>query len=319
MPDEPEMLTRLAAWGEQHDSVRAMILTSTRAIPNAPLDEFSDYDVILILTDIRPFWESRAWMEAAFGRILAMYRDPILLDGEFEKSANVTQFEGDLRIDFSLWPIGLMRRIVIEPLPDEFDAGYRVLLDKDHLTDALKPPTYKAYIPTPPTEQAYLENIENCFLCATVVAKLLRRDDVVAAKFLLDGEIKHENLRPMLEWRAEIEHHWSVKPGPYGRGLKKWLRPDLWAELADTYTGAGVDENWEALYKSLALLRRVALEVSEKLGYAYPHDLEARVMAHLERDFLTHEHCFSPRPAPEGSPVGKGEGLGVRAENDARA
>ncbi len=283
MIDQQEMFEKLVAWGEKQDAVRAMILTSTRAIPNGQVDQFSDYDVILILTDIMPFWESRAWMESAFGRILAMYRDPILHDGEFEKSGNVTQFEGDLRIDFILWPVGLMQRIATEPLPDEFDAGYRVLLDKDHLTDGLQPPTYKAYIPTPPTEQAYLENIENCFLCATVVAKLLWRDDVVAAKFLLDGEIKHENLRPMLEWHMEIEHGWSLKPGPYGRGLKKWLRPDLWQELADTYVGAGLDENWDALFRSIALLRRAALEVGEKLGYAYPHEREQRTLAHLEK------------------------------------
>lgn len=272
---------KLAAWGAAQETVRAMILTSTRAIPDAPVDEFSDYDVVLIVTDILPYWESRAWMEDAFGRILAMYRDPILHDGEFDVSGNVTQFEDGLRIDFTLWPVGLMRRIAAEGLPDELDAGYKVLLDKDHLTDGLKPPTYKAYIPTPPTAQAYLENIENCFLCATVVAKLLRRDDVVAAKFLLDGEIKHENLRPMLEWHAEIAHGWSVKPGPYGRGLKKWLRPDLWEALAATYAGAGIDENWDALYASLALLRRAGMEVGEKLGYAYPHEMERRVMAYL--------------------------------------
>jgi len=278
-----QQIEKLIAWGEAQDTVRAMILTSTRAIPNGVVDALSDYDVILIVTDILPFWASRAWMESGFGRILAMYRDPILQNGDFDVSANVTHFDGNLRIDFTFWPVGLMLRMANEPLSDEFDAGYKVLLDKDHLTDALLPPTYKAYIPTPPTEQAYLENIENCFLCATVVAKLLWRDDVVAAKFLLDGEIKHENLRPMLEWRAEIDHNWSAKVGPYGRGLKKIARPDLWQALAETYVGAGVDDNWEALFKSLALLRRVALEVGAHFGYAYPHEMERRTLAHLER------------------------------------
>jgi aminoglycoside 6-adenylyltransferase len=276
------IIVRLVAWGAKQDAVRAMILTSTRALPNAPVDRFSDYDVILILTDIMPFHESRAWMEDEFGPILAMYRDPILPDGEFQKSANVTQFEGDLRIDFSFWPVGLMQRMASEPLPDEFDAGYKVLLDKDHLTDKLPPPTFKAFIPTPPTEQAYRATIENCFLCATVIAKFLWRDDLVAAKFLLDGEIKHENLIPMLEWRAQIDHQWSLKPGPYGRGLKQRIRPGLWDELMATFTGAETSEMWDTLHASLALMRRVALEVGENLGYAYPHERERKIIAHLQ-------------------------------------
>jgi len=45
----------------------------------------------------------------------------------------------------------------------ETDAGYLVLLDKDHLTDGLKPPTYTAYIPTPPTEIEYQRRLKYSF------------------------------------------------------------------------------------------------------------------------------------------------------------
>ena len=59
--------------------------------------------------------------------------------------------------------------------------------------------------------------------------------------------MKHENLRPLLEWQIEIENDWKVKPGNYGRRIKKWLRPDLWASLQSTYAGAGIEDNWLAL------------------------------------------------------------------------
>jgi aminoglycoside 6-adenylyltransferase len=87
----------------------------------------------------------------------------------------------------------------------------------------------------------------------------------------------------MLEWWVELEHHWSVKPGPYGRGLKRWLRADLWAELEGTYTGAGLEANWEALFRTIAFMRRVATEVGERMGYAYPQALEQRVVAYLQK------------------------------------
>ena len=280
---EQEIIERLIQWAEHQPLVRATLLTSSRAIPQAPVDVFSDYDAILAVLDVQPFYEDRAWLED-FGAVLALYRDPIILDGGLQRSAYVTQYENGLKIDFSLWPVELLQRVVADPqLPDELDAGYLVLLDKDHLTDGLKPPTYAAYIPTTPTETEYQTVVEVFFLEATYVAKLLWRDDLMAAKHILDHFMKQEHLRPILEWRLEIDHQWSVKPNPYGRRLKKWLRPDLWAELESTYTGAGLEANWEAMFRTIALFRQVAIEVGDRLGYSYPHDLDRRTVAYLQK------------------------------------
>jgi aminoglycoside 6-adenylyltransferase len=277
------ILEQLTHWAAQQPLVRAMLLTSSRAIPQAPSDVFSDYDVILALRDVQPFYADRTWLEA-FGPVLVLYRDPLILDRGLERSAYVTQYENGLKIDFSLWPVGLLQRVVADPkLPDELDAGYQVLLDKDHLTEGLRPPTYAAYIPAPPTEAEYQEVVEVFFLEATYVAKLLWRDDVIVAKHILDELMKQEHLRPMLEWHIELEQQWSVKPGPYMRRLKRWLRADLWSELESTYTGTELAANWEALFQTMRLMRRVAVEVAERMGYSYPQELERRVMAYLQK------------------------------------
>jgi aminoglycoside 6-adenylyltransferase len=279
-----EMVIRqFAQWGGARDDVRAMILTSSRTVPNAPLDVFSDYDVILIVRDIHPYFADRGWL-GDFGPLLAAYHDPILLQDGWEKSGYVVQYENGFKVDFTLWPVQLLQKITTDPqLPDEFDAGYQIILDKDHLTDRLPSPSYAAYIPKPPSQEVYQNMIEELFLDATYVAKLLWRDDLMAAKYILDDLMKHEYLLPMLEWRAEIDHNWSVKPGPYGRRLKQWLRPDLWAELESTYTGADIAANWDALYRTVALMRRAAIEVGQNLGYVYPHDLDARVITYLQK------------------------------------
>ncbi len=276
------MIEKLIAWGQSQPLVRAMVLTSTRAIPNHPdTDRYSDYDVILALADVQPFHASRDWL-AAFGTVLAMFRDPLIEEDGLHWSGNVVQFEEGLKIDFSLWPVEMLRRVARQdPLPDEFDAGYRVLLDKDGLTEGIKPPTYQGYLPHPPAPERYREEIENFFLCATYVAKYLLRDDVMAAKFLLDGEMKHENLRPLLEWHIEIANDWKVKPGNYGRRMKKWLRPDLWADLEGTYAGAGIEENWQALFRLMDLMHKVGSEVGQALGFEYPESIERRMRAYL--------------------------------------
>jgi aminoglycoside 6-adenylyltransferase len=280
---EQDVLLLLTHWAESQPLVRAMLLTSTRAIPNSSSDIFSDYDVILVLRDIHPFFDSRVWMEA-FGKVLALYRDPLEDIIAYAKGGYVVQFEDGLKIDFTLWSVEILQAVVAQPaLPDELDAGYRVLLDKDHLTEGILPPTYQAFIPKPPTQTEFHVAVECFFLDTIYFAKYLWRDDLVAARHIMETCLLQEYLRPMLEWQIELEHGWSVKPGPYGRGLKKWLRPEIWAALERTYTGPGLDENWQSLDNTITLFTNIARQVGDLLGYNDQPDIERRTLSYLHK------------------------------------
>ncbi|HEV8383731.1 MAG TPA: aminoglycoside 6-adenylyltransferase, partial [Candidatus Acidoferrales bacterium] len=50
-----------------------------------------------------------------------------------------------------------------------------------------------------------------------------------------------------------------------------------------TYTGAGLEDNWEALFKTISLFREVAAEVGKRLGFVYPHELDRRCVQYLEK------------------------------------
>jgi aminoglycoside 6-adenylyltransferase len=233
---ESDVIRRLIQWADHQVLVRAMLLTSTRANPNAPVDALSDYDVVLVVADIHPFVEDKAWLQD-FGQVLVVYWDPIhpAPDYGIEQVANVTQYGDGLEIDFTLWPVALLRRITKAPvLPADLDVGYTILVDKDHLTDGMQPPTYTAYIPTPPTDDTYQTVVQNFFSDAPYVAKCLWRDELLPAKWCLDYDMKPNFLRQMLEWRMERDHGWSVPTGALGRGLKKRLPPEIWSQLERT-------------------------------------------------------------------------------------
>jgi aminoglycoside 6-adenylyltransferase len=108
--------------------------------------------------------------------------------------------------------------------------------------------------------------------------------------------MKHQYLRRMLEWRIERDRGWSEPMDWLGKGLKKRLPPEVWEALEGTYAGAGIEENWEALFRTLALFRRVTVEVTEDLGYAYPHDLDRRVTGYVRAI-----RGLEPRSAERGS------------------
>ena len=66
-----------------------------------------------------------------------------------------------------------------------------------------------------------------------------------------------------------------------------------------TYVGAGIAENWEALFKTIALFRQVAIKVADHLGYAYPHDLDQRVTTYVQHvKGLDHEEDFCESTYP---------------------
>ncbi len=280
-----DIIPTLIEWATARSSIRAVLLTSTRAIPDAPVDALSDYDVILIVQDLQPFVTDRTWLND-FGDVLVVYWDPIHPDPVFgiEQCGNVTQYEDGLKIDFTLWPVALFQQIVAAPvLPAELDAGYRVLLDKDHLTAPMRPPTFTAYVPTPPSLATYQTLINDFLSDAPYVAKCLWRDELLPAKWCLDYDMKHTYLRQLLEWRVEMEHGWSVPVGFLGKGLKKRLPPDMWAHVEQTYVGARIADNWDALAHTMALFRQVAVEVGAHLGYAYPEELHQRVSAYVDQ------------------------------------
>ncbi len=278
---EPEVVERLVAWGQAQPSVRAMILTSSRARPDGAVDALSDYDVILAVNDPGGFAQDSAWQSG--------YGDPMVRWGDQGELYGVTTYfrgviyEDGAKIDYTIWPDALLEQVAAEPaLPDMLDVGYRVLLDRDGRTSDWKPPTYRAHIPARPTKTEYRDLVEEFWWSATYVAKSLWRDDLVFARFILERDLKIDTLLLMLEWRIEIDHDWSVKPGVLGRGLKQLLSADTWSELERTYVGPGSEENWAALSRTTALFRRVAIEVAEGLGYDYPQDVDDQVTAHLE-------------------------------------
>ncbi len=281
--DPSDVLRRLVRWAGRKDPIRAMLLTSTRARPDAPVDALSDYDAVLVVEDILPFFEDRSWLKD-FGEVLVAYWDGIEPDPDhgIEQTGNVVQYADGLKIDFRLWPVELLQRIAAAPtLPDELDAGYSVLLDKDGLAAGLHPPTHKAYVPDPPDEGTFLTWVNDFFSDAPDVAKCLLRDELFPAKWCLDYDMKHVYLRRMLEWRMELDRGWSEPTDWLGKGLKKQLPPEIWEELEGTYAGADLEENWEALFRTMGLFRRVATEVAEGLGYAYPRDLDERVTEYV--------------------------------------
>lgn len=280
LPSEAEVITKMAALANAHPAIRVLLLTSSRARPGGAVDALSDYDFILAVTGAFCVGWEADW--------LYYYGEPMVRWGDEGNVLGITThfrsviYQDYVKMDFTIWPESLLSGVAASPaLPEELDAGYKVVLDKDGATAEWKLPAYNAYIPVRPTQAEYQALVEEFWWVATYVAKGLWRDEVVFARWVLTADLRDGALRRMLEWRIEIDHGWSVRPGVHGRGLKTLLPTSIWSDLADTYTGAGIENDWTALWRTTALFRRIAREVAGDFGYIYPQNVDDRVSAFL--------------------------------------
>ena len=278
---ETDVLGRVVQWAKGQPLVRAVILESSRAVGQAAIDRFSDYDILLVVSDVRPFADDDAW-QRYFAEPLVRFGDAFDVLG-FKVYMRLVLYQEHTKIDYAIWSVELLQHVVErQEYTDLLDWGYRVLLDKDELAARLPTPTRTAFIPPKPTEKEYLALIEEFWWESTYAAKCLWRDELTFAKYNLEVVMKVELLLRLLEWRIELDHDWLWKPGVLGRGLKRVLPSDLWSAFERTYAGPGIAENWDALFATTALFRRIAREVGQALGYAYPEELDRGVSAYLD-------------------------------------
>jgi aminoglycoside 6-adenylyltransferase len=291
MADHDPVLDRVRSWAETQETVRAMVLTSTRAVDGGRVDELSDWDVILYVADPAPFAESAGWLAAAYGPVLVWWGDETQWRG-FRHFMRLAVYRDGVKIDFTLAPADELPAIAMaDRLPDALDVGYRVLMDRDGRTAALPPPTFTAHVLRPPTADEFRRLVDEFWFESTYVAKNLRRGELFPARYSLDSVMRQDLVR-MLEWRAAAEHGGATAVGAYGRRLRTVLDEATWREVEATFAGAAVEDGWSALFAMLRLFGRIAGEVAGRLDLTYPTELD-----HTMTDYLRRVRAGGTEPA----------------------
>lgn len=272
----------LIAWGESQPDVRAMVLTSSRAVEDGIVDQFSDYDVIVMTRDIQHQYNERSWLQA-FGDVVIDWWDPLNVDSGsgLLTTGNIVYYTGTRKIDFTLWPTEMAKHVA-RYLPMELDAGYRVLLDKDGLTADWPHASGIGYRRQLPDYDRYLEAVNDFFIGVPYVITALLREELLPAKWVLDFDMRYEYLLPMLEWYAVSIHGESAHIRAHGKGMEALLPDDIWSRLQCTYAGLDVAQNRAALFAMINLFRDVAERVGKAIGCDYPAELHNRVMTHIK-------------------------------------
>lgn len=283
-------------WAEAEPNVRLAVLSGSRADlglggergtgddPAHGPDLLSDYDIALFVRDPRPLLISDTWFES-FAPVLVVEK-PHVGDDFFvrEGPTRLVVYLDQPRVDFSVLPLDRIESdLCVDPMPDDYNIGYRVLVDKDDWTTRLTPPTGLGFVPRQPTAEDYALVVNDFWWETTAAAKYLWRGLLLAARFYMDHELRYSLIRKMLEWYLQIQGGWTLNTGQFAKQAQHLLPPDEWRELAATFTGPDPDENWEALFRLANFFRRIARRVGAEFGYPYPEQLDRDVSAYLNR------------------------------------
>jgi len=287
MRREQEMLDLILGTAKEDERIRAVIMNGSRANPNAPRDPFQDFDVVYLVSDVTPFEHNLDWIKR-FGEIMIPQMPEDMQDPPPNQDDSFTylmQFTDGNRIDLGIAPLEKLDESIQDSLTE-------ILLDKDNRIDPLPPANDRDYHPQPPTAKAFADCCNEFWWVCPYVAKGLWRGEILYAKHFLDHTVR-EQLMKMLVWYAGMNTHFSQTPGKNGKYLQGQLEPELWERLLSTYSDAGNEHTWEALFTTTDLFREVTNQVAEQFTFDYPHEDDQRVSAYLK-----HISCL-PKDAEE--------------------
>jgi aminoglycoside 6-adenylyltransferase len=254
------MIDVLTGWAEEDANIRRLVLVGSRAQPNAP-DDLADVDVQVYCDSQARFTHEDGWL-ADIGQVWLSVSDEYR-DVGVHVSTRLVIFDGGVKVDFAFYPAGPVSRTTLG-LP------HRVLVEKDVVRRAIPPP---GEAPDPPAVDAFRRVVDEFWFEAYHVAKYLARGELWLAKSR-DWATK-QWLAQMIDWHERVAG--GRVPHAHAAGTRAAIGDETWQWLRGTFGAFDAEESWQALYATMSLFRRLAVETAAAQGVVYPMDLDARL------------------------------------------
>lgn len=258
------LIERMAAWAEAQSNIRAVLVVGSRARTEHPADAWSDLDLVIFATDPRVYLDDASWA-ARFGEVWLSFLEETAVGGSMERRV---LYRGGLDVDFSVFPVSQLDALLTGDAAAVLARGVRVVLDKDgQMRQRLS-----TMVPTSPTvhelptQEAFLQDVQDFWYHAVWIAKKLRRGEVWTAVRCCNGLLP-AHLLQMIEWRARTAEGAAPDTWHQGRFLEEWADPWALAELRGALAHYDAEDTWRALTASMDLYRRLSHEVAARLGY----------------------------------------------------
>ena len=282
-----QLIERFVKWAETCSDIRAAVIVGSRARADHSADEWADLDIMIITTDPERYISTPDWINNV-GKPLLTFLEPTATGKQMERRV---LFEGMLDVDFAIFPEKEFRRRSQQfqqgEIPPQmaaqilgvFGRGMRVVLDKDGILAQLQTliSSTETPPPHPPTQNEFLEVINDFLYHAIWTAKKLGRGELWTAKLCLDSYMKWKCLLRMIEWHTRATKGWTYDIWHNGRFLEEWADPKVLKGLQGAFSHYDKEDIKRGLLETLRLFRWIVMEIAEKLNYPYPTEIDKLV------------------------------------------
>ena len=266
------------SWVQTVDDIRAAFIIGSRARRDHTADEWSDMDIIFFTSRQRDYLSNNEWLNSLGDICISFVTQTAGGDPEC-----LTLFDGGWQVDFVIHTTDNLDYLVKNKIiPDNFYRGVKVLIDKDHVAHDIIPKYSKAPQGNSLSEDKFLQAINMFWFIALYTAKQILRNELWVVK-VRDNNLK-ELLLQMIEWHEKTVNGIEYDTWHAGRFLCEWASKETKEELQSSFGHFDRTDSWKALMATVNLFKRLSHEISHKMKFSYPNDLESSVYQWLNRN-----------------------------------
>ena len=253
--------------------VNAVAMSGSRTNPNAPKDEFQDYDVVYIVEDLDGLVADLAWLERFGKRIIEQHN---LLD---HRRLYLMLFEDGNRIDLTLCPKEHIKEWV------DSEADFTVLDDPQGLF-APYAPTPKRYWTAPASATDFDKSCNEFWWVSAYVVKGIHRNHLIYATDHLYGICQQELLK-LLAWQVAADKG-TVDVGKNYKYLFQYLPIKKEKEFTALLDFSDQKSLTKSLLATMDFFHKEAQAFSRKTGFPYDKATAEKMLEYAEARLTDH-------------------------------
>ena len=254
--------------------VYAVAMSGSRTNPNAPKDEFQDYDVVYIVEDLDSLIADLAWLER-FGK--RMIEQHVLLG---HRRLYLMLFEDGNRIDLTLCPKDHIQEWV------DSEADYTVLKDEKGLFESYTT-SPERYWTSPASAIDFEKSCNEFWWVSAYVVKGICRNQLIYATDHLYGICQQELLK-VLAWQVASDKG-TVDVGKNYKYLFQYLPAEKEKEFKSLLDFSDQKNLAKSLLATMDFFHKEAQAFSRKTGFHYDKKTAEKMMEYAEERLETNE------------------------------
>jgi len=267
-------MLRLILQVAENIQVNAVAMSGSRTNPNAPKDEFQDYDVVYVVDDVDNLTSDLSWLDQFGTRIIEQHN---VLGN---RRLYLMLFEDGNRIDLTLCPKEHIQELV------DSEADFTVLEDTKDLFTPYSPNSQRYW--TSPASQTDFEKACNEFWWVSAyVVKGIRRKQLLYATDHLYSICQQELLK-LLAWQVAADKG-TVDVGKNYKYLFQYLPAEKEKEFSNLLDFSSSDKITQSLFATMELFHQEAQSLAQKMGFDYDKEVAEKMIEYAKERLETNE------------------------------